>query len=147
MKYTVEAINGKEVTVVFENGQRAKPVIAPGLTPEEIDIEVGRFDSTYRQVGVPTKAVQIGEIRTTIDPKSTVPSNHSEPAAIYDPYIVDLGQAPNYIDSLTLYMLAQKEADAGNEELLNLINARVAEIQSDPDYSYADLLSATKNRG
>ena len=81
MKYTVEAINGKEVTVVFENGQRAKPVIAPDLTPEEIDIEVGRFDSTYRQVGVPTKAVQIGEIRTTIDPKSTVPSNHSEPAA------------------------------------------------------------------
>ena len=147
MKYTVEAINGKQVTVLFENGQRAKPVIAADLTPEEIDIEIGRYDSSYRQVGTPTTAIKVGEERSTQDPKTPVKSNHKETAPVYDPYVVDLGQTANYMEPLTAYMLALKEAASGNTGLLDVLNARIAEIQADSDYSYDELLAALNNRG
>lgn len=147
MNYTIKAINGKQIAVEFENGQTAKPVIAADLTPEEIDIEVGRYDSTYRKVGVPNTSISVGETRSTVNPNEPVPSNHKDPVETYDPYIIDLGRAPQYIDSLTLWILAEKEALAGNTELRDLIFSRVNDITSDPDYSYDQIVSSVKNTG
>jgi CRISPR/Cas system CMR-associated protein Cmr5 small subunit len=150
MQYTINAINGGQITVAFADGSYANVAIDPSDTLAIIDEKVGAFTNTYIVDDAPNPNINVGDVRTTIDPSVAEAARAqaiedqaaAEEALFADQFILDFGNASPYMDNLTVYMFARKLADDGDSTLLDLINARLQTIQDNPDFNLTDLIAA-----
>ena len=151
MQYTITAINGGEVTVLFADGSYANVRIEPDDTLAEIDELVGRYTNAYIVDDTPNSNIAVGDVRETIDWQAAQAARDAESAAKAeqlaaeqaDIFNLDWGATDSVMSQFTAYILAQKLAAEGDTSFLDMINSRVdAMICHHSDYNLDELKAA-----
>lgn len=151
MKYKVRSIEGHFVTVDYEDGRWATAQVHHNTKPEDIDKIFGSFTGEFELAKRPTERIVVGEERETVDPiPETTESAQvidydqleqvKEAETTADPFRIDLGTAPQYIDAFSLIYLGLLLADQGKPDLKQCVEAKLQAIIDDPEFSVDTLI-------
>ena len=143
MRYTVNEITGGQIKVTFEDNSWANVRVLADDSAEMIDERVGAFTKEYVVAEKPNTNISVGEVRATVNPVAAQQArNEAQAQSAADYYALNWGATRSYMGENTAFALAYKLAAEGDSSFLDMINARLQEIQDDPEFSLTELKAA-----
>ena len=147
MQYTIDQIEGGQIYVSFADNSRAIVRIETDDSPEMIDERVGAFTNEYVLYDTPNANISVGEVRNTVDPVAAQEARdqaaRDAAADREDIPTVDTGTLSEVTTPFEAYIYAQYlEKEFHDCQLLDAINARVAQMYQENNITKTQLLAA-----